>query len=237
MKKKINEIALVTLGYLILTFIFTYPLFLNLNDSLAPVIRGDYAQNLWNFWWVKKALINEHTNPYFTNYLFSPVGTSLAFHSLTLYNSLLAIPLQFFFDLLTVYNILIIHCFILSGIGTYLLAEYLTNDKLTAFVAGIIFSFCPYHTFRLDQIASFSIQWIPFFILYFFKLMDKTKKKYAFLCALFFTLTSICHWYYGIFLIFLVYFHFYFTYSLEKIMFYNLILLKFFFYLLFYQLL
>ena len=196
--KAYHEYLIVFLVYFILTLIFTYPL------SMKPGIVFDYIdyfQNIWNFWWIKKALLRLHTSPYFTSYLFYPQGTKLVFHTLSLYNSVLSIPLQMIFSRPTVYTILFLSSFVLSGFGTYLLVLYLTRNRFGAFLAGIIYSFSPFHQEHLSEINIASIQWIPFFCLYLMKTFWEGKVKDAILCAVFFTLVSLCSWYYALFLV------------------------------------
>jgi hypothetical protein len=77
--------AIALLLYTLLTGIVTWPLLLHLPTHL-PAIPGeageDVWQNIWNIWWISKALLGEMTNPYYTHWLFYPEGTSLYLHSL-----------------------------------------------------------------------------------------------------------------------------------------------------------
>ena len=54
----------------------------------------------------------------------------------------------------------------LAGYATYLLVRHLTGMRAAAFVAGLIFAFCPYHfAHLLGQLNLVSLQWIPFYVL------------------------------------------------------------------------
>ncbi len=55
------------LGYLALTFVMTYPLVREVGRAI-PGDGFDGWQNVWNLWWVKRALLVEGTNPYFTRF-------------------------------------------------------------------------------------------------------------------------------------------------------------------------
>ena len=70
--------SLPLLGYLALTLVMTYPLV----SRFASAIPGDSFdgwQNYWNLWWVKTALIEKITSPWFTDLLYYPTGVSLLF--------------------------------------------------------------------------------------------------------------------------------------------------------------
>ena len=184
-------------GYLILSYIMTNPLIKNLKTHVLG--GGDSYQNLWNLWWVKYAILNQQT-VYFTDYLFYPQGTSLAYHTLSLANTVLGIPLQSFFTLIETYNILLFSTFVLSGIGMYLLADKLIDNKNIAFISGVIFTFSPYHfAHALGHINLATIQWIPFFVLYTIKLFENPNLKNSIITASFLLLVSLSSWYYLIY--------------------------------------
>jgi len=183
--------------YSILTILFTYPVAFS-TGKIAGL--GDVFQFLWVFWWFKEALLN-FANPYFTNYIFYPSGVSLAFSSITPLNSIVSIPLQLAFGLVNAYNIIWILTFILSGYGTFLLVKYLTGDTRAAFVAGLIFMFCPYRfAHALGHMNLLSTQWIPFYVLFLIKTIDEKKVYNSLFAALFLFLTAISCYYYLIYL-------------------------------------
>ena len=55
---------------------------------------GDGYQNVWNIWWMRLAIAQRSTTPWFTDMLFWPNGVSLVAHTLNPFNGLLAIPLS-----------------------------------------------------------------------------------------------------------------------------------------------
>lgn len=195
--------------YLIVTLAWTYPLVFQINTNLLGY--HDAWQFIWNFWWVKTALINLHTNPFYTYYQYWPNGISLLFHTLNLSNSLLSIPLQYLFSLTTTYNILILLNFSFNGFATYLLVHYLTKNKIASFVAGYILAFSPYmFAHALGHLNLMSFAWVPLAILFIIKMSRGEAKWY--LPTLFIVLTGLSDWYYffylGIFLIFYLLFVF-----------------------------
>lgn len=179
----------------------TYPLIFNINSSFPAA--GDTYAFVWNLWHTKQTIF-QGTSPFFSNYIFYPNGVSLAFHDLTMFNSLLSIPLQLIFNLTTVYNLLFLLSFILTGFGAYLLVFYLTKDRKASFIAGLLLAFFPYHFAHITHLSLLSMEWIPFFVLYFIKTFEEKNIKNSIFSAIFLTLTALSHWYYLIFLILFV---------------------------------
>jgi hypothetical protein len=186
--------------YVVLSIIFTYPV-LFLKNSIPGY--GDAFWYLWDLWWYKTALLN-FSNPYYTQYIFHPVGVNLALSEVSPFNALVSVPLQLLFGLSSSYKIIWIGTFILSGYGTFLLVKYLTDDEKAAFVSGLIFMFCPYRfSHSLGHLNLLSTEWIPFYVLFLIKSLNEDRRSNAIYAALFFFLTAICSYYYIPFLVIL----------------------------------
>src|SRR3989344_2825135 len=158
-----HHLFVIVCAAIFLTFIFTYPALFHMTDALIGP-QEDNQQNYWVMWHIKEAVTREDVDLYSTQMLYHPVGADLTIHTLDLMDSLfLALPLQFLFSLTITYNLLVLLGFVLAFVGMYLLAHYLTNNKLASFLAGIVFAFSPYHTAHaLHHINLASIQFIPF---------------------------------------------------------------------------
>ena len=194
-KHRVSIIVLV--AYTVLSIIFTYPVVISLTKIPG---HGDAFWYLWDFWWFKTALLS-FANPYYSPYIFHPIGGSLAFSGITPLNAIASIPLQLVFGLITAYKIIWISTFILSGFGTFLLVRYLTGDTRAAFIAGLIFMFCPYRfAHALGHMNLISTQWIPFYVLFLIKTTDEKRISNALFAALFLFLTAISCYYYLIYL-------------------------------------
>lgn len=156
-------------GYLVLTLAMTYPLVTQFG-SVIPGDSFDGWQNYWNFWWVKVALLDKITSPWFTDLLYYPTGVSLLFHTLNAFNGITFLPVQLAFGLLPAYNTAVVFSFVVGGLGAYLLTRYVLgpgSSRLVAFVAGAIFTFAPYHIAHLlGHMQLISLEWLPFFTLY-----------------------------------------------------------------------
>jgi hypothetical protein len=215
-KSDISTNLLVIIGYTVLTLIMTYPIIFRLSDSIIGG-GGDTYWCINIMWWFKKSLLDPNLSFYNTTYLYYPTGASLAFSDVAPFLMIISLPLQILFGRIITYNILILSSFILSSFGAYLLVEYLTNDKKASFVAGIIFSFCPQHLMQvLGHLNIVSIQFIPFFILYFLKTVKDGKKKDAVLAAIFLSIASLCTWYNAIYLLLFVGFYVVFSLFEDK---------------------
>ncbi len=124
---KYRRDLLALLGYLLLTLVLTYPLILNFTTHVAGD-GGDDPALAWNLWWVRYALLDLNTTPIYTDYMFFPIGLNLGFYTLTYLNAFLSIPIQFAFGLIPAANLNLILSFTLSGLGTYLLVQYLLRQ-------------------------------------------------------------------------------------------------------------
>src|SRR5687767_2202981 len=93
----------VLLGYIALTALMTWPLARNLATAI-PGDSFDGWQNYWNLWWLKIALIDRQTNPFFTDLLYHPTGVGLYFHTLNPFNGVVTLPIQLSLGLIPAYN-------------------------------------------------------------------------------------------------------------------------------------
>ena len=196
--KKLKLFLILFFGYAILTIIMTYPVVFRFSSHFM-CDGGDGFQNVWNMWWMKKSLM-AGTHPYYTNLLHYPAGITLLFQTLNPFNGLISIPFQFFFKMEEVYNLVVLFSFVMSGVSMYYLADYLLDRKLPAFVAGIVFTFCPFHfAHGLGHLQLIAMEWIPLYGLYLLKTYREDSKLNIILTALFLVLNSLCSWYYMIY--------------------------------------
>jgi hypothetical protein len=178
--------------YTLLTILAFHKLFILGIDKVLIGDGGDAYQHVWNFWYVKKAIL-EGRNIFYTDYLFYPNGVHLYFHTLNLPYSILSIPLSYFLELYQIYNVFILIAFILAGFFEYLFIRKLTNNLLISFLGGFIYMFSPFNTSRslgqLDLLSSFII---PLFFLFLFK----NSKNQKFVAASLLFLSYFLHPYY-----------------------------------------
>ncbi len=216
---------LVVLAYTLLALALTWPLVAHFG-SHVPGNGVDDPPLTWNLWWVKHALLNRATNPFDCDYLFYPLDINLAFYTLTVLNGLLSIPLQAVFGLVLTSNLLLLSSFILSGYGAFLLIRHLLHNiqypisnirsetskrywKLgisdwAAFTGGLLYAFASSKLFyaALGQWNIASSQWIPFYVLYLFKVGERPRRwRYPLLAALFLLFQAYAEMTYASFLV------------------------------------
>jgi len=190
LKRHVHHI-IALVGYLVLTLIMTFPLVTEFSTAI-PGDGFDGWQNYWNLWWVKKALLDLGTNPFFCDYVYYPTGASLYFHTLNIFNGLLTVPVQALFGWTVAYNFVVVFSFVVGGYGTYLLVYWLgvgsssrpsscsgqgsLQGRLAAFVAGLVFTFSPYHfAHLLGHMQLISLEWLPFYVLFTVKALDRSQ--------------------------------------------------------------
>jgi hypothetical protein len=177
------------LGYLALTLLMTYPLVREFSRAI-PGDGFDGWQNVWNLWWVKRALLVDGSSPYFTRFVDYPDGVHLYFHTLNIFNGLTFLPFTLNGGPLLAYNVAVVFSFVVGGYGTYLLALYVLRRtsprggrwspgaQLAAFLGGVVFAFSPYHTAHLlGHMQLISLEWLPFYALFAVRLIDRSANQ------------------------------------------------------------
>jgi hypothetical protein len=181
-----------------LSVLWTWPLSLHLTTHL-PYGSTDLWQNLWNFWWWAKAL-GEGSNPFETEALVHPFGTSLALHTHSPLNMLAMLPISWTLGPVAAYNVAQLLGLVLSGVGAWLLARDVCGNDRAALVAGLIFAFFPH---RLEQMTEHlnlaSVQFFPFLLWAHQRLLAGGGRRYVVLTALFFAANATVSWHYGLF--------------------------------------
>jgi hypothetical protein len=188
---------LVVLGaYAVAALLMTYPLVLQLGDSIAGV-EGDVWSYVWAMGWAKMSLFNLATNPFHSNYIFYPLGGATQLLWGTALPSFFSIPLQLAFGLVPAFNLTYLAATVLTGYGMYQLARFMfTHGRqmiaegnqplisisyppfsifIASLLAGLAFAFC---ALRLGYGLAFTnlyhTEFIPFYVLF---LLKTTREK------------------------------------------------------------
>ena len=198
-EKSVGVVLLAFAGYALLSLAWTYPLIMNFSSKMVG-IGGDRYIGLWNMWWMKKALLELHVNPMYTDYLFYPQGINLAFHDYSIFNALVSVPLQAFFSLPEIYNLLFLATYILGGLGCFLLVSYLTGDRYAAFLSGLVFAFWGGRAYYSDHLSFATIQWFPYCALYLIKTLRERSYRNPIRAALFLAMNGLSCGYYAIYM-------------------------------------
>ena len=106
-------------------------------------------------------------NPFVTDMFLYQTGVSLYYHTLNIFNGLLAVPLLSVFPLTTVYNIIVLFSFVVAGYGAFLLVHYVCGNRWAALVGSVVFAYSAYHIATMRGLLQLvSLEWLPFFVLF-----------------------------------------------------------------------
>jgi hypothetical protein len=93
--------------YITIFCVLTYPLVTSFS-TLFFTNSGDGLQNVWNLWWVNRAVTVLHVSPWFTSYLHYPTGVSLVGHTLNPFNGFLSVALLQVMTLVEAHNTIVV---------------------------------------------------------------------------------------------------------------------------------
>lgn len=171
--------------YLVLFFLMQPQYVLHFSDGFY-LDDGDGFQNVWNVWWVNKAVVELHTSPYFTTMLHWPHGINLVPQTMNIINAFVAIPLiqLFHFSLVEAINFAVVSAFVFSGVTMAWFIQKLYRTYWVSIIAGALFTFSSYHfAHGQGHLQLVTLQYIPLFLLAFWTLLEKMKYRYAILAA------------------------------------------------------
>jgi len=198
-KKSLKEHTSVLILYTLITFILTYPVVFKIRNYIPG--GGDAFQWIRILWYTPVAIFNSNLTKLTHDYLiFYPDGIPASpFQSA--FNQILSYVLSSIMEIHVVYTILWLFSFIFGAYGTYLLVRYLTGDRTSSFIAGIVFAFSPYHfVHSLGHFGATSIEWIPFCALYLMKMFKEGGVRNSFFAGIFFILVAMSDLQYMVFM-------------------------------------
>jgi hypothetical protein len=151
----------------------------------------------WALWHGSESFLNPAFSFMHTHLIYYPQGIGLYFCNYYYYGLPITFLLRFIFTLPLIHNLLIMHTFIIGGLGAFFLIRYLGADFKASLLGGFVFAFNPSHfAHALHHLTIASIQFIPFFALYFIRTAREKNKTNIFLAALFMALNALCDWNY-----------------------------------------
>jgi dolichyl-phosphate beta-glucosyltransferase len=149
--------------YLALALAFTWPAPLTL--ASRPLGGStDTHQNLWNIWWMRRAL-ETGADPWRTDMLHHPVGAGLHLHTLSPLNALAGAALAPPLPLPLAYNLLITAHLVLAGLAAAALAREVTRDRGASAFAGAAYTFSAYHVGHAGHVNLFATELLPLVLL------------------------------------------------------------------------
>lgn len=157
----------------------------------------DGYQNVWNLWWVDKAVRELHQLPWHTTYLHHPLGTTLLGHTLNPFNGLLAIALLPILTLVQTYNTIVIFSFVAAGLTAFWLCRRATGSFSGSLLGGGIFTFSSFHFMHADgHLQLTALEWIPLFVLCWIRFCERRTWGRALAAAVVLWLVVLCDLYY-----------------------------------------
>jgi hypothetical protein len=158
---------------------------------------GDGYQNVWNIWWINKAVTQLHQHPWYTRSLHYPHGTSLIGQTMNPFNGFVCIPLLRFLTLVQAHNVMVLFSFVVAGLNAFLLAYHVSRSYGAALVGGGIFTFCSFHFAHAQgHLQLVSLEWIPLFLLCWHLLLHRPRVRTAVAAAISLFLVILCDYYY-----------------------------------------
>jgi hypothetical protein len=176
--------------YSVLSLLLTWPLARHFTTH-TPGDGIDDPALAWNLWWIKTRLVDQlQLDIFHTGWMFHPIEINLAFYTLTPLNGLLSVPLQTALTLVVANNLVLLSSFVLGGYGAYLLCRTVwpappgSDERVyqaAALCAGVLYGFASSKLFyaALGQFNIASSQWIPFCLLYLWRLGRSTTMQSA----------------------------------------------------------
>lgn len=130
-------------AYLPLAILPVLVLLLDPHQSPNFFPNPDVLPTLWNFWWFDRA-IAAGRNPWATDMLFYPQGTTLFLHTFEVVDAVLTAPIRWLFGLQRAWLAAYIHQGFVSLIGAHLLARRLGAGKYGAVMAAVLLTMGSY---------------------------------------------------------------------------------------------
>lgn len=215
--QSVNRHLIPVIFFLLLTVVFMLPAVLNLNTVLYGNPGVPYTAVWWG-WWCQYAHLNglDYMRPVLQG---APFGADYSHYPIQ--------PIRPVYDFLFIrlneiaaYNLIIGMVFFASALSAYTLVYFLTRKLLPSIIAGILFSFGPFHlTQATMHLWLATVQWIPVYFLLLWLLVRQTFFAQQGHCGIpivgagLFTLVLFENYYYG-YMCFLITLCVFFLYSL-----------------------
>lgn len=161
---------------------------------------GDGYQNVWNMWWINRAVTQLHQLPWHTYLLHFPYGTTLLGQTMNPFNGFVGIVLLRFMPLVAAFNVMVVFSFVATGITAFWLCFYFSRRYVPSLIGGFVTTFSAYHlskTLGLMQLVS--LEWVPLFVLLWWRLLVAPRARLAAGAAVTLLAVLLCDYYYFLF--------------------------------------
>lgn len=195
------------LAYLVLAVWLTWPLAAQLsthyvssgNDIFFFPATPDAPQNIWNMWWLRRALA-DGLNPFVSPLLYYPDGVPMYLQTFNSVAGALALPANWLLGPIAAYNIAALTGILLTGYAGFWLVRSFSGGVAAPFVAGALLTASPFHLAKFDsgQLNFVTMQWLVFAMLAFVLLTRRGNWWMPPLAALAFALVLLTDWYWAL---------------------------------------
>lgn len=187
------------LVYLAFFCLYTWPWAVHF-DNRFFTDGGDGLQNVWNMWWINRSVTGLHQLPWHTTLLHSPYGTSLLGQTMNPFNGFIGIGLQRVLTLAEAFNTMVVFSFVATGVTAFWLCHSFSRRYLPSLIGGFVCTFSAYHlTKTLGLMQLVSLEWVPLFVLLWWRLLTRPRRGLAVAAALVLVLVELCDFYYLLF--------------------------------------
>jgi hypothetical protein len=147
--------------FVALAVLHTWPLAAGLT-SWSRLDNADTALNAWILAWDAHQLPRDPLHLFDAN-IFYPEPRTLAFSEHMIVQGVLGLPLfALGWSAVTVYNVLVLAGFALSGLAMAIVAERWTGSRRAGLVAGIAYAFNAHTLVRFGHMQALHVQFLPF---------------------------------------------------------------------------
>jgi hypothetical protein len=189
--------TLVVIALIAVTVIVTWPLAAQLGTSFP----GDYGDPVFVSWvmaWVNDHISRATFDGFWTAGIFYPERATLAFSEHFIAQSVMVLPVYWASgNVILGYNVAFLLTFVLTGLGTYLLARALTGSFAAASVAAFVAAFNEYRLiYEVAHLHTLSIHWLPFALYALHRYFETDRRRYLALATAAIVLLNLSSVYY-----------------------------------------
>ena len=187
--------ALLIIFFIVLSFIFTYPLMLNIQTMVFGEPK-DALVTVWHYWWQAQAR-EQNQSDLVVSVIGAPYGVDFRGYPYYPIWNFITSNMSRIFGAIPAYNIQIILGFILSGLFMYWLILRFTLNRMAALISGMIFTLSPYHlAHAFEHLGLSNMQWMVLFLISLFNVRRKPTYINAIICGACFAVIGFFDYYY-----------------------------------------
>ena len=190
-----RELAFSAAAYALLLAVMSWPLARDLAGH-GPVDRPDGRLNAWILAWDAHALARA-PGRVFQAPIFHPLPDALAFSENLLLPAVLGAPAQGLGGPVLAYNLVLLACLLVSGLGAQLLVRRVSGDRLAAWVAGAAFAAGAHRWTRLAHLHAQATLFLPFALLALDRFWERRTLRRALAVGLLLALQGLASVYLG----------------------------------------